>query len=283
MKGITMFSVRRNNRVKAILTGAAALAIAAAVIPGQVASAASSGPKPTIVLVHGAWADGSSWSQEVVRLQADGYVVDVAPNLLLGLTADSGYLRDYLSKITGPIVLVGHSYAGEIITAASAGNPAIKALVYDDAYIPDVGQSAASLSGPQSALAASATNPALVFKLVPYPDAPTGGIDTYLLPSVFTKFAAGVSPAEQQILFASQTPTSTIALGEPLSTTPGWKTIPSWDLIGTQDQIIPLNQQLAMAYHAGSHITKVASGHLSLITHPWSVTNIIEQAAQAEG
>ncbi len=264
---------------------AASLVATAVLVPTGIASAAPSHhqpAKPTIVLVHGAWADNSSWSGEVKLLNDRGYTVDVAPNLLQGLSTDTEYLQDYLATISGPIVLVGHSYGGAVITAAATGNANVKALVYDDAYIPDVNQSVSTLSGPNSALAAATTDPTSVFKLVPYPGAPAGIYDTYLLPNVFISALAGDLPrAEATTLAASQTATSLLALGEPLSTTPAWKTIPSWDVIGLQDKVIPPAQQEAMAQHAGSHVTKINSSHLSLISHPRQVTDVIIEAAQA--
>ncbi|MFE4628754.1 alpha/beta fold hydrolase [Streptomyces mirabilis] len=267
---------------------AATIALAAALIPGSIAAATTSSPahqqgsaKPTIVLVHGAWADNSSWSGEVQRLQAAGYTVAVAPTPLRGLSEDSDYLKSFLASISGPIVLVGHSYGGSVITNAATGNAAVKALVYIDAYIPDTGQSAAELSGPDAALSGAATDPASVFNLVPYPGAPAGVVDTYVLPQVFISgFAADLPTAQAAVLAASQTPTSLKAITEP-SGTPAWKTIPSWALVGKQDKVIPPAQQRAMAAHAGSHVTEINSSHLSLISHPAQTTALILTAARA--
>jgi pimeloyl-ACP methyl ester carboxylesterase len=269
---------------------AASVAVAGVLIPVGLASAsaASASPsaaaKPTIVLVHGAWADSSSWDSVVGQLEGWGYTVDVAPNPLRGLTYDTAYLKDYLASISGPLVLVGHSYGGAVISDAATGNANVKALVYDDAYIPAQGENVSALSGAQSALAPASTNPASVFKLVTYPDPPAANVvDTYLLPSVVANdFAPDVSPAEQALLAATQSPTSLAALAQP-SSAPAWKTIPSWDLIGRQDKIIPLAQQLMMAHRAGSHITEIDSSHVSLISHPGAVTAVIVKAAQATG
>jgi pimeloyl-ACP methyl ester carboxylesterase len=279
----------RRTRSRTLRWGALAtgIALAAALAPTSIASATSDAParhsstKPTVVLVHGAWADGSTWSGEVRRLQARGYTVNVAPNPLRGLAEDSAYLKAYLASITGPIVLVGHSYGGAVITDAATGNANVKALVYDDAYIPDVGENIATLSGPDSALAAAATNPTSVFTLVPYPGAPSGIYDTYLLPKIFISALAGDLPrARAAVLAASQSATSLLALGEP-SSAPAWKTIPSWDVVGRQDKVIPLAQQLSMAARAGSHVTRIDSAHLSLISHPGKVTAVIMAAANA--
>ncbi|MFE3414024.1 alpha/beta fold hydrolase [Streptomyces mirabilis] len=276
---------------------AATIALAAALVPSSIAAATSSGPthqqgsanaaehhssaKPTIVLVHGAWADNSSWSGEVQRLQAAGYPVAVAPTPLRGLSEDSDYLKSFLASISGPVVLVGHSYGGSVITNAATGNAAVKALVYIDAYIPDTGQSAAELSGPDAALSSAATDPTSVFSLVPYPGAPAGIVDTYVLPSVFTSgFAGDLPKAKAAVLAASQTPTSLKAITEP-SGAPAWKTIPSWALVGKQDKVIPPAQQRAMAAHAGSHVTEINSAHMSLISHPAQTTALILTAVRA--
>jgi pimeloyl-ACP methyl ester carboxylesterase len=270
------------------VTAAATLAAAGVLIPLGItsASAAPAGrtvsPKPTIVLVHGAWADASSWDGVIPLLEGRGYTVDVAPNPLRGLTYDTSYLKDYLASIPGPVVLVGHSYGGAVITDAATGDANVKALVYDDAYIPAAGENISALSSAQSALAPASTDPGSVFKLVKYPDPPTANVvDTYLLPGVVTAdFAPDVSPAEQDLLTATQSPTSLAALAQP-SSAPAWKTVPSWDVIGRQDKIIPEAAQLTMAHRAGSHITEIDSSHVSLISHPVSVAAVIVKAAQA--
>jgi pimeloyl-ACP methyl ester carboxylesterase len=285
--------IRHLNRSSGAL--AAAVLVAAAIVPISLAHAGAaatstspsvakhSGTRPTIVLVHGAWADASSWGAVAAELQHKGFTVDVAPNPLRGLSQDSGYLKDYLATVPGPIVLVGHSYGGAVITDAAKGNKKVKALVYDDAYIPAKGENVATLSGADSALAPATTDPTKVFKLAPYPGAPKGIYDTYVLPNVFIKGLAGDLPRkEAAVLAASQSPTSLLALGEP-SSAPAWKTIPSWDLVGKQDRIIPLAQQLMMAHRAGSHITEINSSHLSLISHPGAVTKVILRAIHAEG
>lgn len=274
---------------KRTLAIAASLAIAGAVVPlgiasAQAAPAAARGTaaKPTIVLVHGAWADSSSWDGVASILLRDGYTVDVAPNPLRGLTYDTQYLQDYLAGITGPIVLVGHSYGGMVTTDAATGNPNVKALVYDDAYIPALGETASTLSTAASALAPATTDPASVFTLDNYPGQPAATVkDTYLLKSVVDEdFAPDVSPAEQALLFATQSPTSLAALGQP-STAPAWTTIPSWDVIGRQDKIIPEAAQLMMAHRAGSHITEINSSHVSLVSHPAEVAAVILKAVWA--
>ncbi len=241
---------------------------------------ASVSPKPTVVLVHGAWADGSSWDGVVKDLQARGYTVDVPPNPLRGLHSDSAYLKDYLSTIKGPIVLVGHSYGGAVITDAATGNRQVKALVYVDAFIPTEGQSILQILTPPKGSSQAPLNPPALFNFVPFPGAPKGVSDWYLKPAVFMQVLAnGLPKAQAEVLAATQRPIASDALTE-TSTAPAWKTIPSWDVIGTEDLILPPALQQEMAKTAGSHITEIKAGHLSgLIDHPAAIANVILAAA----
>jgi len=239
----------------------------------------TSGPKPTIVLVHGAWADGSSWNRVLFRLQADGYMVDVPPNPLRGPSEDSAYLSSFLATISGPIVLVGHSYGGFVITDAATGNSNVKALVYVDAFIPAAGETLLQLT----AGSCLSGNPGNVFNAVPY----AAGVDLYIkgaASSTFSGFdkcfANGVPGRRAAALAATQEPIALSALSEP-STSPAWASIPSWSVIGTQDQVIPPASQEMMSKRADAQITTVPAGHLSLITQPSAVTHVIEQAAAA--
>jgi pimeloyl-ACP methyl ester carboxylesterase len=274
-------SVRRSRLWTIAL--AVALTVVAALIPGQTASADSSAAangrsKPTIVLVHGAWADGSSWSEVVRRLQRDGFQVRVPPNPLRSLPGDSATVASFLSTIAGPIVLVGHSYGGAVITNAATGNPNVKALVYVDAFAPDQGETVLPLAGPDSALA---VDPTTVFDFVPYPGAPAGDIDLYLKQSVFlTSFANGVPPPTASVLYATQRPI-TLSAGNQPSGVPAWKTIPSWYLVGTEDKVIPATQQRFMAQRADARTVEVKAGHLSLITRSGAVERLILDAVAA--
>jgi pimeloyl-ACP methyl ester carboxylesterase len=234
--------------------------------------------KPTIVLVHGAWADSSSWSGVITRLQQRGYTVLAAPNPLRGLSADAGYVRDFLSTVPGPIVLVGHSYGGAVITNAATGTPNVKALVFVDAFAPDEGEFVNSLAGADSALAG---DPATLFDIRPYPGAPAGDFDVYLKPSVVVKYFAQDLPRSQALLIAATQRPLTLAAGNELSGVPAWRSIPSWYLIGTQDRIITPAAQLAMATRAGSHIVKVRSSHVPLISQPAAVASLVVTAARA--
>lgn len=236
------------------------------------------GTKPTVVLVHGAWADSSSWSGVIPLLQRQGYPVLAPPNPLRSLSGDAAYLRDFLSTVSGPIVLVGHSYGGAVITNAATGNPQVKALVYVDAFAPDAGQTINSLIGAGSALTG---DPATLFDVRPYPGAPAGDADLYLKPSVFTDYFAQDLPRRQALLLAATQRPLTVAAGNEPSGEPAWRTIPSWYLLGTQDRIITPAAQLAMAQHAGTHLVEVRASHVSLISHPCAVARLIEAADHA--
>jgi pimeloyl-ACP methyl ester carboxylesterase len=265
------------SRTVRVLAALATLLPLGAASAAEASTAHSTAAKPTIVLVHGAWADSSSWNAVIQRLIAVGYPVVAAPNPLRGLKYDSDTLADFLSQITGPVVLVGHSYGGAVISDAAVGNPNVEALVFDDAYIPAAGETVAALSGADSALAPAATDPTSVFKLVPNGDT----YDTYLLPEVVaTDFAPDLPKAVQGYLTRTQPPTSLLALGEPAAA-PAWTTVPSWDIVGKQDKIIPLAAQLSMAQRAGSHVTEINSSHVSLISHPVEVAAVILKAVHA--
>ena len=247
----------------------------------EVAAVGTGGAKPVIVLEHGAWADGSSWDQVVRILQGDGYTVYVPPNPLRGVAADSAYLHDFLThnaNLAGkPVVLVGHSYGGFVITNAAVGDSEVKALVYVDAFLPKQGDTLQSLTTSGSCLAA---DPTTVFDVVPYPGGPARDVDLYVKQSVFPGcFANGLPPAQAAALAATQRPLPFSALTEP-SGVPAWRTIPSWDVIGTADHIIPPAQQLFMATRAHAHITEINAPHLSMISNPGAVTRVIEQAAR---
>ena len=223
-----------------------------------------------MVLEHGAWANSASWNGVVRRRQRDGYTVDVPPNPLRGLAYDPAYLADFLHSITGPIVLVGHSYGGAVITNAATGNPQVKALVYVDAFIPAQGQTLGQLvtAKPGSCVAVP---PATIFNFATFPGAPPGVVDAYIKQSLFPScIANGLPRREAAALAAAQEPLSTIALTQQ-SGVPAWKTIRSWAVIGTADRTIPPAELIAMARAAHARITLVPHApHLSLCPTPAS-------------
>lgn len=278
-RSLASHSLRRSLiLVLAIALGLAApIPLPASAKPSAPIPSTTKGVRPTVVLVHGAWADASSWSGTARRLQADGYKVVAPPNPLRGLAGDTAYLQSFLSTITGPVILAGHSYGGAVITDAATGNPNVKALVYVDAFAPDKGETLLQLvsAQPGSALAA---DPTTVFDLVPYPGAPAGDVDLYLKATKFHKvFAADLPSRRAAVLAATQRPLALGAIQSP-STAPAWKVVPSWYLIGTKDAVIPVAEQRAMAKRAGSHTREVAASHLSLISHPIAVEHLIQAA-----
>lgn len=262
--------------VAGLLALLAVVLLAAA--PRPAAAAKSGHATPTIVLVHGAWADSSSWSGVVERLQHRGYTVRVPPNPLRGLSSDSAYLASYLGAIAGPIVLVGHSYGGAVITNAATGDSDVKALVYIDGFAPDHGETVVQLATarPGSAIGG---DPAKVFDTVPIPGAP-GDIDLYVKPSVFPNAFANDLPARTAaVLAAVQRPVAFSALVAP-SGDPAWKTIPSWYLVGTADNVIPPAEQRVMAERAHAHTMEVRASHLAMVSRPAAVTRLIRKAAK---
>jgi pimeloyl-ACP methyl ester carboxylesterase len=274
-----MSSTRRRTRIIGV-AALAALAIviptaAAAAGPGPAATSSHESPKPTVVLVHGAWADGSSWAPVASRLQRKGYPVLVAPNPLRGLASDAAYLAAYLQQhTTGPIVLVGHSYGGAVVTNAALADPDVKALVYVDAFVPDQGDTILGLLG-------GGGDPNALFDFVGYPGAPAGDVDLYIKTALFPSlFAGGLPAATSNELAAAQRPITLSALAEP-SATAAWKTLPSWYLVGTEDQILPPALQLTMAQRANSRIVQVRAPHLAMLDKPDAVTDLIVVAARA--
>jgi pimeloyl-ACP methyl ester carboxylesterase len=267
----------------AALAGLAVVGSAAASTHAPATSHHPSGPRPTIVLEHGAWANSGSWNGVVRRLQALGYTVDVPPNPLMGLAFDPAYLADFLHTISGPIVLVGHSYGGAVITNAATGDKQVKALVYVDAFLPDQGQTLGQLVSSVPGSCVVAADPTTIFNLATYPGAPAGVFDAYYKQNLFPAcFANGLPLREARVLAATQEPLSTIALSQ-TSGVPAWKTIPSWAVVGTADRVILPAIQLAMARHAHAHITKVHAPHLSMISNPGVVTRVILRAVHATG
>jgi pimeloyl-ACP methyl ester carboxylesterase len=269
---------RRTTRFASIGALTTVLFVSAMIVASQAASrggtVTQSADKPTIVLVHGAWADGSSWDKVVRRLQAQGYTVDVPPNPLRGLASDSAYIAAFVDTISGPVVLVGHSYGGAVITDAASSTPNVKALVYINAFAPDQGESILQLVGAQPG-SALAGNPADVFNVVPF----AGGADLYVKPSVFPgAFANDLPPEKAAVLAATQRPLAEAAVSEP-SGPPAWKTIPSWYLVGTADHVLPPAEQEFMASRMHAHTVDVDASHLSMISQPDAVTQLILDAA----
>jgi pimeloyl-ACP methyl ester carboxylesterase len=230
--------------------------------------------KPTIVLVHGAFADASGWSGVIKRLQDDGYPVIAPANPLRSVSGDSAYIGSVLAQTPGPLVAVGHSYGGAVITNAAAGRPRVKALVYIDAFIPDVGEDTLHLAGADSLLPSA-------LESRKFPPFGPNDVDFYINKGMFHEvFCADVSAETAAIMWASQRPAAARTGAEP-TTAAAWKTIPSWALIGRQDRLITPDALRFMARRADATIREIDSSHVSMISHPGAVTALIEKAAMA--
>ncbi|TXS74686.1 alpha/beta hydrolase [Streptomyces sp. me109] len=272
---------RRRVAVLGAVAGVAALTLTAATGSASAAKAehGPSHPKPTVVLVHGAFADSSSWNGVIERLRHEGYPVIAPANPLRGLAGDAAYIHSVLKSVSGPVVLVGHSYGGAVISEAAVDSPQVKALVYIAAFAPEKGESALELSNkfPGSTLG-TALNPVSF----PLPGGGTG-TDLYIKTDMFHhQFAADVPKRVTDLMAATQRPVAASALDEK-ATTPAWKTIPSWDLVTTQDLNIPPAAQRFMAERAHAHTIEIKASHAVSVSHPGAVTRLIEQAARTTG
>ncbi|MFJ3790983.1 alpha/beta fold hydrolase [Kitasatospora sp. NPDC090091] len=273
-----------NGRKRRLIAGTAATAaaIGAFAVAGPANAvapdtAADRAPKPTIVLEHGAFADGSSWDGVIRDLRRDGYPVVAAANPLRGPASDAASLRSLIAHINGPVVLVGHSYGGSVISAAGHDNPQVKALVYVAAFLPAPGETALELTNrfPGSTLPGT-------LDPVPYTAADgSTGTDLYIRQDSFRhQFAADVPAGQAALMAATQRPIAQAALTEK-ATVAAWETVPSWDIVATQDLNIPPAAQEFMARRAHAHITEVAASHSVAVSHPDVVAGVIEKAARA--
>jgi pimeloyl-ACP methyl ester carboxylesterase len=281
----------------AVLTAASAALCLAVIVPSAIASSASTTSKPTraaatqaakatakptVVLVHGAFADASGWSAEIRYLTAHGYPV-IAPAVpLRGLLSDASYIRSVVATIHGPVVLVGHSYGGAVITNAAIGAPNVKALVYVSAFLPKKGEAAAKFIDPKLFPGSLLSPKTLLERPIHNPLAPHGkDADVYINPVDFRAvFAGDQSKTEATVLAAEQRPLSAFAFYQP-SGRPAWKKLPSWDLISLNDKAIPPAAQEFMAKRAHAHVTAIHSSHDSLISHPQTVDKLIVTAANS--
>ncbi|MGW3127011.1 alpha/beta fold hydrolase [Streptomyces sp. NPDC001123] len=233
--------------------------------------------KPTIVLLHGAFADASSWNGVVQRLQQNGYTVAAPANPLRGVAQDSAYLASFLKSVKGPIILVGHSYAGEVISQAAVGNDNVKALVYINAIMPDKGESQASLA---AKFAPAPLTKAL--KLVPFRGGDgTTGTDVYIQPDKLRQvFAADLPTSQTTVMAATQRPIAMSAFADKL-TGAAWRNKPVYALVGRQDRAINPALELFEAKRANARKTvEINSSHVSLVSHPQAVKDLITEAAE---
>src|SRR4051794_10621742 len=242
---------------------------------GSAAPTRAAPARPTVVLVHGAWADASGWNGVIARLQKAGYPTVAPANPLRSLSGDAAYIGSVLAQTPGPIVLVGHSYGGGGVPQPPAGNPNVKALVYVDAFIPAVGEDVLHLAGDGSRVPSS-----IEFRKYPPFGAPD--IDVYLKRDAFRSTFAQDLPARRAALMAAEQRPLALGAGAEPTTAAAWMTIPSYAVVGTRDRTIVPPQQLFMAKRAGAKIVRVAASHVSMISHPGAVAKLIQRAAKEQ-
>jgi pimeloyl-ACP methyl ester carboxylesterase len=234
--------------------------------------------KATIVLVHGAWADATGFDPEIRALHREGFRAIGFANPLRDLAGDSAYLAEFLGTLTGPIVLVGHSYGGNVISTAAIGNDQVKALVYLNGWMCDEGESQQELLERfEGSLVGPSIRPAPYTRADGSEDA-----DLFLDPEAFREaFAADVDQATADVMAAVQRPYAAAAFGGASSASPAWKTLPCWYLLGTEDKAIPPALQRFMAERANATIVDVSASHVSFVSQPEAATQLILQAVQA--
>jgi pimeloyl-ACP methyl ester carboxylesterase len=229
---------------------------------------------PTVVLVHGAFADGSSWSGVIERLNTRGITTIAVANPLRGVSADSAYLASVLGQTPGPIILVGHSYGGALISNAATGNENVVALVFVAAFAPDEGEVLGQI---EAGSKDSVLNSALVPRQ--YPTADGGSATEFLIDPAKARdaFAGDVSDQQATLIAAVQRPVAELAFGEP-SGPPAWKEKPSWAVVATGDKAAGTDVVRSMAERAGANITEVEGSHVIMISRPDVVTDVIMEA-----
>ena len=223
--------------------------------------------KPNVVLVHGAWADGSCWSEVIQALQAEGYTVTAPQFPETSLAADVARLRQVLRRQDGPTVVAGHSYGGQIMTALGDDAPNVVALVYVAAFGLDQGESLGKLlgAGPPTPSLAHLIVDEQAYAWIPEED-------------FVTHFASGVEKSRAKVMFAVQQGLS-MSTFEDVMAVPAWKSIPSWYLVATKDEAIPPDAERLFAKRMGATTTEVPAGHLAMASHPAEVVKLIESAA----
>ena len=234
--------------------------------------------KPTIVLVHGAFADASSWNGVIERLQQQGYTVIVPANPLRGVTADSAYIASLLGQIDGPVLLGGHSYGGAVITNAATGAPNVVGLVYVAAFAPDEGE---NLGDVENGSRDSVLNAALV--QYTYPAGPGGqtSVEFAINPArVREAFAADLPEQTIALIGATQRPIAAAAFSD-VSGPPAWRRLPSWAVVASGDKAAGADVVRSHAQRAGADIVEVEGSHVIIISQPQTVTDHILKAARA--
>ena len=234
--------------------------------------------EPTIVLVHGAFADASSWSGVVERVLQGGHHVVAPANPLRGLAADSAYIASYISQIDGPTILVGHSYGGAVISNAASKAKNVQALVFVAAFAPEKGE---TLGGAEASSKDSVLNPALVQRLYPSGNEGETGLEFLVDPARFHDvFASDVPEKQSAVMAATQRPIAAGAFSE-ASGPPAWKTIPSWAVVAVGDRAAGTDVIRSMATRAGAKTVEIKGSHVIMVSQPQAVTDVILEALQA--
>lgn len=259
----------KNQTLKKLLTSVGKLLCLAAILTTGLFISTADAQVKNIVLVHGAWGDVSGWEPVYKILKAKGYHVDVVSNSDLSLADDVASVRAVLARQNGPVILVGHSYGGAIITQAG-DTTNVAGLVYVSAFAPDMGESLASIG--QSA--------------PPNPESgimpPVRGLLWYDLAKYYKDFCPDLPPAQADFMAHSQTPIGIAAIVTPL-TSIAWKTKPTWYIVSTQDRMIPPDAERFMAKRANAKVTEIKASHVAFISHPQEVAAVIEAAANGVG
>lgn len=230
---------------------------------------------PTVVLVHGAFADASGWGGVITELQTAGFAVVAPANPLRSVSGDAAYIASVVNQIEGPVLLVGHSYGGMVITNAATQTPNVVGLVYVAAFAPDEGESIQTLAGQA---ADSLLGPNLVPAAFPSPDGGEPGHELYINPTAFHDVFCADLPADQAAIMAvSQRPGGETGFGEP-SGPPAWKTLPSWAVVATADKTIGVTGLRLMAERAGAISVEVDASHVVMISQPAAVADVIKSA-----
>jgi len=235
---------------------------------------------PTVVLVHGAFADASSWNGVIERLQARGVQVTAAANPLRGVAADSAYLASVVNQLEGPVLLVGHSYGGAVITNAATQARNVVGLVFVAAFAPDQGE---RLGDAEAGSKDSVLNSVLVPRHYPAPDGGEPPVEFTINPASFHDAFAADLPADQTALMAAtQRPVAELAFSEQTGT-PAWKQLPSWAVVATGDKAAGTDVIASMAKRAGAAITEVDGSHVIMLSQPQVVTDVILDAVATVG
>jgi pimeloyl-ACP methyl ester carboxylesterase len=233
---------------------------------------------PTIVLVHGAFADSSSWNGVIKRLQHQGYTVVAPPNPLRGLATDSAYLASVVNQIDGPVLLVGHSYGGALITNTATDAPNVVGLVYVAAFAPDEGE---RLGEVEASSTDSILNTAQVQRQYPTGRDSKTAVEFTINPDLFREVFAADLPAEQTaVMAATQRPVAAAAFTD-VSGLPGWRTLPSWAVVATPDKAAGTDVVRPMAQRAGADILELEGSHVIMVSQPQAVADLIVKAARA--